>query len=181
VEHRRAQDSRRWMLSAILVIVVVLFVVPLLPWAATPTTTIYIVRHAEKAGNTANPPLSVAGQARAQELIRVLGDDDFDAVFVTHFTRTQQTGGPLTTFKGLVAQQYQAGDTQSVVDTILADHTGGRVLVVGHSNTVDDIAAALGATGLSDLAEDQFDRLFVVHRFGDVAHIDRLRYGARTP
>ncbi len=82
---------------------------------------------------------------------------------------------------GVTTQQYQATETQSVVDTILADHIGDPVLVVGHTSTVDDIAAGLGATGLSDLNEDQFDRLFVVHRFANVAHLDQLRYGAETP
>lgn len=180
-DRRALRSHRRWALSVILVTAVVFGVVPLLLMAAVQTTTIYIVRHAEKVDNTANPPLSAAGQARAQELVHVLGDDDFDAVFVTNFIRTQETGAPLAAAKGIEAEQYQAIDTQGVVDTILADHIGGRVLVVGHSNTVDDIAAGLGATGMSDLAEDRFDRLLVVHRFGDVAHIDQLRYGAETP
>ena len=82
---------------------------------------------------------------------------------------------------GVTPEQYQASDTQGVVDTILTNHAGGRVLVVGHSNTVDDIASGLGATGLSDLGEDQFDRLFVVHRLANVAHLDQLRYGVETP
>ena len=64
---------------------------------------------------------------------------------------------------------------------ILAAHTGARVLVVAHSNTVDDIAAALGVAGVAELDEQQFDRLFVIHRFATLAHIDRLRYGSETP
>ena len=173
-------DRRPWIFSGVLVIAVI-WIWFLCFRSPVQITAVYIVRHAEKANNGTNPPLSAAGQARAQELVRVLGDDDFDAVFVTELKRTQETGAPLAAAEGITAEQYQASDAQSVVDTILADHIGDRVLVVGHSNTVDDIAAGLGATGLSDLGEDQFDRLFVVHRFANVAHLDRLRYGTETP
>jgi len=55
------------------------------------------------------------------------------------------------------------------------------VLVIGHSQKVDNIASALGATGLSDLDDENYDRLYVIHRFGDIAYLDRLRYGAKTP
>jgi phosphohistidine phosphatase SixA len=144
-------------------------------------TTVYIVRHAEKADGSTDPPLSADGWARAQTLAHVLGDARIDAIFVTNFIRTQQTAAPLVAAQGVTPDKYQAGNSQGVADTILEDDVGGRVLVVGHSNTVDDIASALGATGLSDLDEGQFDRLFVIHRFGDVVHLDRLRYGAETP
>jgi broad specificity phosphatase PhoE len=176
VDHKLAQgtDRRRWILLGTLVIVALLCLIPLLPGAAVQTTTVYVVRHAEKADNTVNPP-------RAQELARVLGDDEIDAIFVTSFIRTQQTGAPVAAANGIQVEQYPAGNAQSVVDTILADHVGDRVLVVGHSNTVDDIAAGLGAGGLSDLGEDQFDRLFVIHRLGNVTHLDRLRFGAEAP
>ena len=176
----RQIDRRPWVLCGILVVVVILITIRCFLWPVQ-ITTVYIVRHAEKQGSGANAPLSTAGHARAQQLVHVVGDENIDAVFVTEFTRTQQTGAALAAAKGITAGQYQAGNSQSVVDAILVDHVGERVLVVGHSNTVDDIAAGLGATGLSDLAEAQFDRLFVVHRFGSVTHLDRLRYGAETP
>ena len=144
-------------------------------------TTVFITRHAEKVDSSADPPLSAAGQARADELARVLTDEGIDAVFVTEFIRTQQTGAALAAGAGVTPQQYSASDAQGVADTIIANHGGDRVLVVGHSTTVDDIAAALGAAGLSDLGEDHFDRLFVVHRFAGVAHLDQLRFGVVTP
>lgn len=173
-------DRRPWIVSGVLVIAVIWIWFSCFLWPAE-ITTVYIVRHAEKVDNSANPPLSAAGQARAEELAHVLGDEGIDAVFVTNFTRTQQTGAPVAAVAGVTPEQYQASDTQGVVDTILTNHAGGRVLVVGHSNTVDDIASGLGATGLSDLGEDQFDRLFVVHRLENVAHLDQLRYGVETP
>lgn len=171
---------RPWIIVGVLIIIIIwgwyrCFFLPV------EITTVFIVRHAEKAAGGSNPPLSAAGQARAAELARVLTDEGIDAVFVTEFIRTQQTGAPTAAAAGVAAQQYPATDAQGLADTIIANESGGRILVVGHSNTVDDIASALGANGLSDLDEDQFDRLFVVHRFVGSAHLDQLRYGAETP
>ena len=144
-------------------------------------TTVYIVRHAEKIDGVANPSLTDAGQVRADELARIISDDGIDAVYVTGYARTQETGAPTAMLAGIEVTEYPAGDAQFVADQILADHAGGRVLVVGHSNTVDDIARALGATDVSDLTEQQYDPLFVIHRFGEDAHFDRMRYGVPTP
>lgn len=144
-------------------------------------TGVYIVRHAEKASGGSDPVLTAAGQARAQELARVLGAVGLDAVFATPFQRTQLTAAPVAAAQGLTTQIYDANDAAGVVATILADHRGGEVLVVGHSNTVDDIAAALGVGGVSELSEGQFDRLFVVHRINRIGHLDELRYGVATP
>ena len=144
-------------------------------------TTIYIVRHAERQDSSSNSPLSPAGHARANTLTHVLKDEGIAAIFVTNLQRTQQTAAPLAAATGLTPIEYPATVPQTAVDEVLANHTGGRILIVGHSDTVDDIAAGLGAGGLTDLAGTQFDRLFVVHRVANVAHLDRLRYGTETP
>ena len=151
------------------------------PASADEFTTIYIVRHAEKLEGSADPSLSEAGQARADELVRMIGGDGIDAVYVTAYARTRETGAPTAVQAGIDTIEYPAGDAQFVVSQILSNHAGERVLVVGHSNTVDDIARALGAENVSDLTEHQYDQLFVIHRFGEEAHFDRLRYGAETP
>jgi len=150
-------------------------------WWPYNVTTVYIARHAEKLNATPDTPLSTAGLYRATELAHVLKDEGINAVFVTEFQRTQQTGEPSALQAGISMTQYSAGTAQNLVDTILQDHAGDRVLVIAHSNTVDDIAAELGVTGVPELSENQFDRLFVVHRFASKAHLDRLRYGEQTP
>ena len=91
------------------------------------------------------------------------------------------TGAPIAVAKGVDPQTYEAGDADGVIQKVLGEHLGGRVLVIGHSNTVDEIAAAIGETDLTDLGESHFDRLFIVHRAGPIVHLNRLRYGAATP
>jgi len=143
-------------------------------------TTIYIVRHAEKVDESIDSPLSTDGQERAKELAHVLGEAGIDAIFVSDFVRTQQTAAPLAEALGLTPQKYHWKNSRGVAEAILKDHAGHRVLVVGHSQKVDNIASALGANGLSNLDNENYDRLFVIHRFGDIAYLDRLRYGAKT-
>jgi phosphohistidine phosphatase SixA len=151
------------------------------PRNAHPITTIYISRHAEKLNSTDNPSLSEIGKVRAAELAHVLKNESIDAVFVTQFLRTQQTGGPTALQSNLKMVEYKAGSPKDVANAILTDHLGDQVLVVGHSNTVDDIAANLGVSGVPELAGAQYDRLFVVTRFGSTAHLNLLRYGSETP
>jgi 2,3-bisphosphoglycerate-dependent phosphoglycerate mutase len=146
-------------------------------------TTVYIVRHADKAsGGGSDPQLSPAGLQRAQTLAYMLKQDKVKAVFVTSFLRSRQTGEPAAQDSGVALQEYS--DPNAVADLILANYEGRRVLVVAHSNTVKVIAARLTgslAVPVADIQEPQYDRFYVVHRNGTKGHLDRLRYGVATP
>ena len=144
-------------------------------------TTMYIVRHADKAGGD-DPPLSETGGDRAKTLAYMLRQDKVKAVFVTNTARSRQTGEPAALDSGVALTVYS--DAKAVADLILAKFEGKRVLVVAHSNTVKVIAARLTGSitvPAADIAEDQYDRFFVVHRIGPKGHLDRLRYGVATP
>ena len=52
---------------------------------------------------------------------------------------------------------------------------GGNVLVVGHSNTIPEIIAGLGASERIKLADTDYDDLFVVVR-GDNPKLLRIHY-----
>ena len=54
------------------------------------------------------------------------------------------------------------------------------MLVVAHSNTVDDIATALGAAGVGELAETEFDRMFVLAPRSCGTTVLTMRYGVRA-
>jgi hypothetical protein len=59
---------------------------------------------------------------------------------------------------------------------------GKTVLVVGHSNTVAPIVAALGGAKHRDLCDTEYDALFTVVISDDGAvRTLRSRYGAPTP
>lgn len=148
---------------------------------------VYLVRHAEKQSNGRDPALSPAGVIRAKRLAHTLSLTSLDAVFATQFLRSEQTGKAVASSIGLPLQRYHAQDTGKLARRLIASYSkparkrGGRVLVVGHSNTLDDIATALGAPGLSDLEETHYDRLIAIHRTGSAVTTELLRFGTPTP
>ena len=163
--------------SIFVIVVIILIFVGWLCWFQ-PVTTVLLVRHAEKAGETVDPPLSAEGQARAQTLTHVAGDAGVIAVYATQFVRTQQTVQPLATLLGVSVTEVSASDVAGLVDQVLADHSGEVVLIAGHSNTVPDIVVEFGADPISLIAENEFDNLFVVtvYRFR-TAKVVHLNYG----
>jgi len=148
-----------------------------------PVTTVILVRHAEKniEPNNPDPDLSPAGQARAQELVRVLGGSGINAIYATNFKRTQQTVNPLATQLGVAPNIIDAKGTNDLVNRIVTANRGQTVLVAGHSNTVPAIINALGGGSLSDIPDNEYDNLYVVtiYKFGK-AQVVKLKYGSGT-
>jgi 2,3-bisphosphoglycerate-dependent phosphoglycerate mutase len=149
--------------------------------ANTPITTVILVRHAEKAGATGDVPLSPAGIDRAKELVRVLAGTSIAAIYVTPYVRTEQTAEPLATAHHLDPVIVRNMDTyaRDVVSAILRDHKGETVVVVGHSNTTPQVIRALGVPNPPDIADGEYDGLFIVS-IGDGAtpKLVTLKYGA---
>lgn len=132
--------------------------------AAAPVevTTVYVVRHAEKATEPKeDPPLTEAGAARAQGLVRELAAQTISAVLSTDTTRTRATAAPLVAKLGLTTELVDAKPA-AVAQRVLSAHRGQTVVVIGHSNTVTGIVAALGAVEPPEISDDEFDNLYVV-------------------
>ena len=130
------------------------------------TNTEYvIVRHAEKSTDDArDPSLSEAGYVRAQDLARLLVDSPISAAYATKYQRTQQTAAPTADAHGLSISTYDAMLPAAQLATQLrtSHANGGTVLVVGHSNTVPDIAATLSGQETDAMPESECDRLYRV-------------------
>jgi len=126
------------------------------------TTTFILVRHAEKGTDDArDPSLSDVGKARADRLAQLLSDAPLMAVYATVYRRTQQTAQPVADGHGIVVTTYDAKMADAAFASQLrAAHAHGTVLVVGHSNTVPGIAAALSGTVVEAMQDDQFDRIY---------------------
>lgn len=148
------------------------------------TTTIIFVRHAEKATEPADDPgLTDAGRRRVAELTRQLVDADvvagIDAIYSTPFRRTQETAQPLADALDLPINTYDPDDTEAVLETILKNHKGKIILVVGHSNTVPVLIANLGASKkVPPIHESEYDNIYIISIpwFGKTKTI-RLRFG----
>jgi broad specificity phosphatase PhoE len=149
-------------------------------------TVVIVVRHAERAPGTGDPPISEAGRARAVALAEVLKGSHVSAAITTQLQRTRQTAEPIVTALGItpVVVNTQADLAKHAAEVAAAarQHAGKTVLVAGHSNTVPAIVAALGGPRFADLCEPEYDALFtVVIDAGGAARVIKSRYGAATP
>jgi phosphohistidine phosphatase SixA len=157
---------------------------------AAAQSTIFVVRHAERAdtptpggpppppsppGQPADPDLSAAGHVRAQSLAFTLRHSGITAIYVTTFKRTQQTAAPLAKALGLTPVVLPQGDSATLRQRLLQHR--GAALVVGHGLTVPEIVKGLGVKESVTLTDSDFDHLFVVVRpaAGDPALL-RLSY-----
>jgi broad specificity phosphatase PhoE len=145
-----------------------------------PLTTVILVRHAEKKiePNNPDPDLSPAGQARALELVRMLGGAGLNAIYGTQYKRTQQTAKPLADNLGLPVNVIDAKKTQDLVNSIRTTNRGQTILVVGHSNTVPEIVTALGGGSVPEIPDSDYDNMFIVtiYKSGS-AKVTRIKYG----
>lgn len=147
-------------------------------------TVVLVVRHAEKSGSSGDVPLSGAGEDRARALVPIAKSAGVTGVITTQFQRTKQTGAPAAQSLGITpivigATASTADHAKAIADTIRARFAGQSVLVVGHSNTVPAIVAALGAPSSPDLCDDEYDVLVtvIVPASGNTRVI-RSRYGS---
>ncbi len=146
-------------------------------------TTLFLVRHAEKAGNVlTDPPLTPAGAARADELAYALKHVELDAIYSTPFIRTKQTVLPTAKEKGLEIELYKPND-KGFLKNVIRAFPGGTVLIVGHSNTIPRLANELiGQSEFSDLDDPIYDNLFIAYVSAEGnAVVLRMRFGAHTP
>jgi broad specificity phosphatase PhoE len=124
-----------------------------------------VVRHAEKVSDgSKDPPLSPAGESRAQSLAASLRDMPLEAAYATAYHRTQMTALPTAQAHALTVTTYDANQPAADFAAALRqDHRDGVVLVVGHSNTAPVIASALCGCAVAPMADDEFDRRLVIH------------------
>ena len=130
-------------------------------------TTVIVVRHAEKASDADDSPLTEAGSQRAQALARVAEGAGVRAIYSSQFKRNLDTAAPVAQRFGLTVTQMPVnlqnpGDYgQALARDILEKHTGRTVVVVGHANTVGATVEAL-ARRPAQLGDIQYTDLFVV-------------------
>lgn len=128
------------------------------------STNFILVRHAETTGGGSDPVLSAEGMERAEKLAGILSELDIDRVYSTNYNRTMDTAQPTADNQGLEITNYGGFDQQAVTNDILENVNGGKVLIVGHSNTTPNFLNVL--TGTSDypnLPENAYDNLFIVN------------------
>ncbi|MBO9683483.1 MAG: histidine phosphatase family protein [Flavisolibacter sp.] len=148
------------------------------------TTTYYIVRHAEKESSTTMPgnvmtsdvPLSDEGRQRAEALKDLLRGENIKYIFSTNYIRTKSTAQPLAEAFNVHIEIYDPKDASFVSRLKSLD---GNALIVGHSNTVDDLVNELaGKKEISgDLPDSEYGDLFIVRKKGNQFSFEKKHFG----
>lgn len=151
------------------------------------TTTVFIVRHAEKASSTErDPSLNPAGRARAEQLIHVLAEAEIEAIYSTPTKRTQETAEPLLSFLKRQMPQLNIkpySSSNEVAEKVKREHTGQRLLIVSHSGA-QGLAAIInelnGDPNACPIRDDyDYDNLcLVILDSSDDTEVINLHYGA---
>ena len=151
-------------------------------WTRATTTTIVLVRHAEKQlGTIEDPPLTQEGDERAQRLASLFGErsqiGEVRAIYATKTRRAQATAAPLAARLGLAVITADESP-EALARRVRREQHGGAALIVGHSNTVPRAVAALTARqDIPAMAADDYGTIYIV-TVPDVgrASVLQLRY-----
>lgn len=135
--------------------------------------TIYLVRHAEKQLVGNDPQLAQSGQLRAKKLAQILTDKNIKYVFSTDYIRTRSTAAPTAAAAGLTIEIYDPKNHDALVEQIR--NLEGNVLIVGHSNTVNQVANYFVGEGekYGDLTDLEYDFIFEVTLDGKSSTVAR--------
>jgi broad specificity phosphatase PhoE len=152
-------------------------------WFTANSTTVIVIRHAEKESISApDPPLSAAGEARAALLARLFGQPKgagrLDAIYISSALRNRMTAAPLAARLEIVPIVAPTDDPKALAHRVLRENSGKRVMIIGHTNTVPDMVAALsGRSDIPQINEQEFGTLYIVTvpRIGR-ANVLRLSY-----
>jgi broad specificity phosphatase PhoE len=146
-------------------------------------TVVVLARHADRVAGQAPDELSATGVARSQELAHVLQKAGVSAIIHSDTNRAAQSAAPVAAATGITPTVLPAKDFAAIASEV-RNHPGGTVLIVGHSNTVPAIVAALGGPQLPDLGDREFDDLLVLTLCrcnGRQPRLLHLQYGALSP
>ncbi|MCL4784992.1 MAG: histidine phosphatase family protein [Bryobacterales bacterium] len=147
------------------------------PPAKEEPATIFLVRHAEKASEANDAPLSETGRERARTLARVLGEAGIETIYTTEYVRNIETAKPLADALRITPAVIPAADLDALAARLRAIPPGGAALVVSHTDRLPLIGQKLGVR-IPEVAHTEFDRLTIVTLSKESASARILRYGA---
>lgn len=138
--------------------------------------TIYIVRHAEKQLVGNDPELAYVGGVRAQKLAQILSGQDIKHIFSTDYIRTRNTALPTAESAGIPIQSYDPSNHDELVKQLRS--LEGNILVVGHSNTVSQLANYFvgDIEKYTDLTDLEYEFIFIVTLESNSSSVKRKVY-----
>ena len=147
---------------------------------AQDTTTIYLVRHAEKVDTSRTSDLTEAGKERARSFAKLLENSSLTHVYSTPFVRTKNTAAPTAAMHKIQIEEYDADKAKGFADKLRT--LSGTILVVGHSNTIPELVNLLTGEKFDDLDERVYDKVYIVEFVDQVySSLKIIHTDPRTP
>ena len=145
---------------------------------AQKSTTIYLIRHAEKQvseDHPRDPELTKCGIERAKSIANYLSHVNIDAVYSTDYHRTIQTAEPTALLKDTDIEIYDPNELDAFAQKLLSEQK--NALVVGHSNTTAVLAEIL--TGKNDtslsMSEEEYNRIYQILITSDTTTLNHFK------
>ena len=162
---------RRPFLAPLYLSVLAAVVVFALGWAfynTATTTVVFLVRPVEKnPGTIDDPPISPEGEARAERLAHMFGEEvrgagRLDGIYESEDRRAEQTAAPLVERLHRSPVVFRAADARATAARGLREHAGGTILIVASGAAVPQIVQELAGIPVAGTAADDGDVVYVV-------------------
>ena len=154
-----------------------------LAWAfynTASTTVVFLVSPVAKApGTIDDPPISPEGEARAERLAHMFGEDRgagrLDGIYESEDRRAEQTAAPLVERLHRSPVVFRAAEARATAARALHQHAGGTILIIASGAALREMVQELAGIALAaDAADDAGVYVVSVPRIGR-AHLARFR------
>lgn len=125
-------------------------------------STIILIRHAEKQAEQKDPALSAAGKKRAASLPAQFKDYRPELFYSTDTRRTRQTIEDWAKARGKEINLYDAMKQDELARKLL-QMQNTTVVVVGHSNTIPQLANVLTESKtFNDMSDSEYNKAYII-------------------
>lgn len=132
--------------------------------------TLYLVRHAEKvADGSDDPGLTAVGRVRAVKIAAQLQNKRITEIWSSDYMRTRDTAMPLAKELGIKLEIYDPDVQGKLVTQLQQRHH--NALIVGHSDTIPELAGMLCNCEVEEMEETEYDRLIIIRMLNGVAQL----------
>ncbi|NIM69755.1 MAG: hypothetical protein GTN86_03820 [Xanthomonadales bacterium] len=150
-----AQAPPRWLPGALAALLC------LLASVAAHGSEVYLLRHAEKEPDLPDPGLTAAGRQRTEHWAAWFAGLGITEVWSTDYRRTRDTARPIARAAGVALHFYDPDKPRQFVARLQAS-PAAKAVVVGHSNTLPELAALLCACPVAPMDDAEHDRLMLI-------------------
>lgn len=125
------------------------------------TTTIFLIRHAEKQDDTKNTDLSAQGFERAENWRKYFENTQINVFYSSGFQRARHTCQSMAFSRDKNITIYK--NHLMNLKNVMEENRGKTIMIVGHSNRIPTfINTLLGEEKYAEISESEFGNLYII-------------------